>query len=226
MLYPVNVPPLDRPSWRRATISCGLLLCAALIACTETTRTQAPPAQARVSDDTPPRTDLPPTIPATGSRLPDAASDERFACEHDGDCIASCRHGAVNRTWHTAAYPGEEACEGGCTSKGADLPRCEARSCAAYLDGSPDPGCTHRDEAVLAGPGPAHRCATDDDCMQTCAHGAINREWFGWQTPEPDCRGGCTRAGTETPLCEDGRCVAYHLGKRDDLCTERPVPRP
>jgi hypothetical protein len=210
-------------------VLCGLPVLGLLtlaLGCTETSRpskpstspkrAERPSGESRVADG---------LEPASTDRAPDDPTppDDRIACQHDDDCLASCRHGAVSKAWHIAAYPGEEACEDGCANKGTESPRCEAGSCVAYRDGDRHPVCTRVDRAVLAGPGPAHRCTVDADCMQTCAHGAINREWFSWHDFGPDCRDGCTRKGTDPPRCEEGQCVAYHLGTRDDLCTARSV---
>jgi hypothetical protein len=82
----------------------------------------------------------PPTIPD-----PDA----RFACTKNGDCMASCRHGAVARAWHEATYPDGEACHDGCTSKGTEPPMCVNGGCVARRGGQDDPLCTRLDEPPL-----------------------------------------------------------------------------
>jgi hypothetical protein len=146
------------------------------------------------------------------------------ACTADNDCMSSCRHGAVSRAWHTNAYPGGEACEDGCTSKGTEAPRCESSKCVAYREGARDPVCTGVDVEPIAGHGPAHRCSADDQCTTTCEHGAVNKEWLSWQ-PTSECGGGCTNPGHEPPKCEAGRCVAYRDGKPQPSCTERPIAR-
>lgn len=71
--------------------------------------------------------------------------------------------------------------------------------------------------------GPAHRCATDGDCVTTCEYGTVNREWFEARPPT-DCGGGCTNPGAQAPRCEQARCVAYRDGKPHAACTEQPVP--
>lgn len=73
-----------------------------------------------------------------------SSPDPRFACAKNGDCVASCQHGAVARAWYEATYPGGEACEDGCTSKGTEPPRCEEGTCVAYRLGARDPSCTRR----------------------------------------------------------------------------------
>lgn len=75
--------------------------------------------------------------------------DARFACTKNGDCVASCRHGAVARAWHEAAYPDGEACEDGCTSKGTEPPMCVNGGCVARRAGQDDPLCTRLDEPLL-----------------------------------------------------------------------------
>ncbi len=83
----------------------------------------------------PPPPDRPPD-PST------SAIDPRWACGRNGDCMASCRHGAVARTWWESTYPGGEACEDGCTSKGTQPPVCTNGKCVARRDGADDPACT------------------------------------------------------------------------------------
>lgn len=152
------------------------------------------------------------------------AAPKVHACVTDTDCIASCRHGAVSRAWHTKVYPGGEACEDGCTSKGTDAPRCESSECVAYRQGARDPVCTGVDVEPIVGHGPAHRCSADDQCVTTCDHGAVNKEWLSWQKPS-ECGGGCGSPAQDPTKCEDGRCVAYRGGRPDPGCTGRPVPR-
>jgi hypothetical protein len=90
----------------------------------------------------------PPPPPQPTAPDPDA----RFACTKNGDCVASCRHGAVARAWHEATYPGGEACEDGCTSKGTEPPMCVNGGCVARRAGQDDPICTRRDEPPLEQP--------------------------------------------------------------------------
>lgn len=171
-----------------------------------------------------------PAEPEPANARPTAGSDvvagppERLACAADGECLASCRHGAVNRAWHLAAYPGGEACEDGCTAKGTEAPRCEQGRCVAYRGGAPDAKCTALDVPTLDGPGPAHRCGADGECTLHCEHGAVNQQWLSWQRPS-ECGDGCTSPGHEPPRCEGGRCVAYRGGKPHAACTGRAVPR-
>ncbi len=101
-------------------------------ACTSTT---PPPSAAKAEPTAPAKVEPSAEVPA--------AAPARFACREDRECVASCLHGAVARAWHTAAYPGGEACQDGCTSKGTEPPRCEQGKCVAYRAGAPDPVCTN-----------------------------------------------------------------------------------
>jgi hypothetical protein len=178
-------------------------------ACTRTHDDDAKGSERDVAEQ-PPRPSLP-------------AADARFACSRHGDCVASCRHGAVARAWYEAAYPGGEACEDGCTSKGTEPPTCMNGGCVARRAGKDDPICTRLDHPPLAGPGPAHACQRDADCTNDCALGAVNAAWLTTQADRPACKDGCTSKGTEAARCEDGTCVAYRLGARDPSCTRQPV---
>ncbi|MBL8946989.1 MAG: hypothetical protein JNK45_27705 [Myxococcales bacterium] len=194
-------------------ISIAVLLLAACSAATPEPTTKAEPAKAEHAK----------AEPTAGTEVA-AQPSARLACTANDECLASCRHGAVNRAWHAATYPGGEACEDGCTAKGTEAPRCEQGRCTAYRGGALDSQCTALDVAPLDGPGPAHRCAADDDCAVHCEHGAVNRQWLSWQRPS-ECGDGCTSPGHEPPRCEDGRCVAYRGGARHAACTGRVVPR-
>lgn len=128
----------------------------------------------------------------------------------------------MNRSWYARMFPGGEACEDGCTSKGTQAPRCEAGSCVAYAEGERDPLCTRR--AVLhepQRPGPAHRCQRDDECQLSCTFGAVNTAWYAL-APRDECRDGCASKGMSS-RCEDGRCVASREGAPDPPCTERSI---
>lgn len=194
---------------------------ALLLACTSTS---APPSKSESAPEAEPA----PTPNVGALAKPEAVAKpgaiDRLACAADAECMASCRHGAVTRAWHSATYPGGEACEDGCTSKGTEPPRCEAGQCVARRAGARDPQCTAVDAEVIAGAGPAHRCGADEHCTLTCEYGAVNAEWFSWQTPT-ECGGGCTNPGHDPPRCVDGRCVAYRGGEVQSSCTERPIPR-
>jgi hypothetical protein len=70
--------------------------------------------------------------------------------------------------------------------------------------------------------GPAHACAADGDCMNSCNHGAVSRDWYTEQYPGGErCEDGCTSKGTEPAKCIDGLCTAFRLGQRSDQCTRR-----
>jgi hypothetical protein len=186
------------------------LLLVLVAACTSTAKTE------------PAKTEPAKAEPAKAE--PTSEAPKVHACNADADCMASCHHGAVSRAWHTKTYPGGEACEDGCTSKGTEAPRCESNTCVAYRAGARDAMCTGLDVEAIAGPGPAHRCGVDGDCVTTCEHGAVNKEWLSWQKPT-ECGGGCTNPGHQAPKCEDGRCVAYRDGKPQASCTEKPIAR-
>ena len=183
-----------------------LSLCA-LAACSRKPTEPEPAATARAPAE-------PPSAAA-------AAAAAEHACANDADCTNSCLHGAVNRAWWERTYPGGEACEDGCTSKGTDPARCEAGSCVAYVSGARSDECTKRRRAPLPGPGPAHRCSSDDDCRTSCRYGAVNREWYSYGATN-ECKDGCASKG-DSARCEGGACVAYAGAKRNDLCTRRSI---
>jgi len=177
-------------------------------------------ARERVADACCYEVSSPPPPPLQPSLL---AGDPRFACSKNGDCVASCQHGAVARAWYEATYPGGEACQDGCTSKGTEPPMCVDGGCVARRAGLDDPSCTRLSHPPLVGPGPAHACQRDAECTNDCALGAINAEWLTTQGDRPTCKDGCTSKGTEPARCEDGTCVGYRLGARDPTCSRRPV---
>ena len=70
-------------------------------------------------------------------------------------------------------------------------------------------------------------CATDADCMNSCAVGAVNRQWYAAANVQ-ECEDGCDNQVTAAPRCESGSCVAYQEdpqvpGKftRNDYCTHK-----
>jgi hypothetical protein len=146
---------------------------------------------------------------------------DQTACQSDADCHVSCWHGAVNLGWWQKAYPGDEACESGCTRPGTEAPRCEGFCCVAYAFGQPDELCTETRRPPMSGFGPAHRCQLDRDCRLSCRLGAINAEWYGWTNPA-DCDGGCQRA-TMSVRCADGACLALRAERPDPSCSLRNV---
>lgn len=122
-------------------------------------------------------------------------------------------------------YPGGEACEDGCTGKGAEPPRCQDGGCVAYRLGAPDPLCTRKPDQRTEplSPGPAHRCQRDDECRLSCAFGAIRSDWYGWQDlAARECRDGCSSKGMSV-RCEDGLCAAYLGGARRRDCELRSI---
>ncbi|MFO0553618.1 MAG: hypothetical protein U0271_34870 [Polyangiaceae bacterium] len=152
-----------------------------------------------------------------------ASPSDRFACESDGDCTNSCMHGAVAMRWYEANYPGGEACDDGCTSKGTEPAKCEQKRCVAYAQGKRAPECTNLDKPVVPGPGPAHRCTQDTDCRMSCRYGAVNKLWYEYRAKD-ECKDGCARGNS--PRCEGGVCTAYRNGKLDADCTQRSIFSP
>ena len=188
-------------------------------------RSSSPPAatdapHVSVPSAQPAQPPIAPAQTATSSapaRTPAAGS---FDCAKDDDCTNSCRHGAVNRRWWEAQYPGGEGCEDGCTSKGSEAPRCEQGRCAAYFMGKPSAECTQKNADVLPGPGPAHRCGADADCRMSCRYGAVNASWYGWGA-KGECKDGCDEG--RSARCEAGSCVAMQGAKGDPECTRRSI---
>lgn len=158
-----------------------------------------------------------PTAPAAPNE------DAVHACTKDDDCVNSCRHGAVSRSWWEASYPGGEPCEDGCTSKGTDPPKCRQGHCAAYFQGKPSAECTLKNESVIPGPGPAHRCQSDADCRMSCRYGAVNAQWYTYGA-KGECKDGCAMA--RHARCDSGACVAMRGNQVDERCTKRPIYAP
>ena len=68
-----------------------------------------------------------------------------------------------------------------------------------------------------------YSCQEDSDCTTTCAHGALNKEWFQQNLPViGDCLDGC-QMGADAPRCIDGVCVSFRDGQRDEACTQKPI---
>jgi hypothetical protein len=189
-----------------------LLACAFFTGCP--TREEPPPPAAAPEPEPPPPPEPPPV-----------ADDPEgmFTCQQNRDCVSSCRHGAVNREWYAASYPGGETCEDGCTSKGFEAPRCVAGTCTAFREGAPDPGCTRKSAEVVVGPGPAHACTADSDCMASCLYGAVNARWYA-ASPKlrGECKDGCAAAGLEV-RCAQGGCVTFRGERIETGCTRRPI---
>ena len=68
------------------------------------------------------------------------------------------------------------------------------------------------------------KCDKDEDCTQTCALGAVNREWMTAHPDEDTCDDGCGwKHGMEA--CRDGECVTLDKdGNIDASCTKRSKP--
>ncbi len=180
----------------------------------------------RCGDEPPHPAAVEPASPPAPAPEPRPANDDpegMFGCEQNRDCVGSCLHGAVNRAWYAASYPGGEACKDGCTSKGFEAPRCVDGICTAFRGGAPDPSCTRKVAEVVAGPGPAHACAVDSDCMASCLYGAVNA---GWYAASPrlrgECKDGCAAAGLEV-RCVQGSCATFRGETIETACTRRPI---
>lgn len=201
--------------------SWALVAMASAAACTRARPPDADGAHPALGASVAPQPDAAPSA-ATGPTARDRCAGEAFRCAHDEDCVSSCLHGAVSRAWWERAYPGGEACEDGCAAKGTDPPRCVAGACAAFRAGAPDPLCTCRDAPVATGPGPAHRCGADGDCMMSCEFGALRRDWFESQgLLRFECKDGCAEIGEAR--CRSGACVAERAGQPVEACTRRPA---
>ncbi len=70
------------------------------------------------------------------------ATEDRFACKVDGDCINTCRYGAVNRAW---AAEVDGICPEGCDGIPLDQPQCVEGMCVAFsFQGASVPECTRK----------------------------------------------------------------------------------
>lgn len=69
-------------------------------------------------------------------------------------------------------------------------------------------------------------CTNDNDCVQTCALGAVSANWLEANRDADDCDDGCSWKGTNV-ACRDGACATLaDDGTIDSDCTKRPhVPR-
>jgi hypothetical protein len=157
---------------------------------------------------------------ASTATLLAAKSNGPHACAKDDDCVNSCRHGAVNRSWWESSYPGGEPCEDGCAAKGTDPAKCEQGECVAFFMGRRFPACTQKNETVAPGPGPAHRCQEDKDCRMSCRYGAVNAAWYT-DGAKGECKDGCAQA--RRARCDSGACVAVVGDKVDEGCTKRSI---
>lgn len=68
-------------------------------------------------------------------------------------------------------------------------------------------------------------CETDEDCVQTCALGAVNRGWLEGNPNADDCDDGCYW-NHDGVRCRDGGCVTIDAnGDIDESCTRRTSSR-
>jgi hypothetical protein len=72
-------------------------------------------------------------------------------------------------------------------------------------------------------------CATDKDCINSCAAGAVNAAWYATAHVE-ECEDGCDNQVTAAPRCIAGSCVAFQEDPHDpdpakairnDYCTHK-----
>lgn len=57
-------------------------------------------------------------------------------------------------------------------------------------------------------------CATDGDCMNSCARGAVNRSWYA-SAGIQECSDGCNGQLAAPPRCMDSTCVAFRKDPND-----------
>lgn len=69
-------------------------------------------------------------------------------------------------------------------------------------------------------------CTVDADCMNSCAHGAVNAAWYAAAKLE-ECEDGCADVEAEPPRCIEGGCVAFWeppgatAPTRNERCTRK-----
>lgn len=70
---------------------------------------------------------------AVGSAPPPSDPEAPYRCVADGDCVTTCRFGALSAAWWRArgVASADRDCEDGCSSKGL-VARCEHGTCATY----------------------------------------------------------------------------------------------
>lgn len=102
----------------------------------------------------------------------------------------------------------------------------------APTDPTPVPSPTPPTPTPTPAPAPAGQwaCATDADCMSSCAAGAVNKQWYA-SAHVQECEDGCDNQITAAPRCISGSCVAFQDDPRDpskpatrnDYCTHKPI---
>jgi hypothetical protein len=98
-----------------------------------------------------------------------------------------------------------------------------------YLGCSRESETASQQEPALDASGTRWACQSDDDCMNSCAHGAVNRSWYLGNTGTfSECKDGCANQVSAPPRCIEGSCVAFQRdprgpGKvtRRDGCTRK-----
>lgn len=82
------------------------------------------------------------------SQAPQSVDEElRWQCATDRDCMNSCAHGAVSKTWYMRNQQSLQECEDGCADQVAAPPRCESGGCVAYWEEPSSPGVIRRNQA-------------------------------------------------------------------------------
>ncbi len=86
-----------------------------------------------------------------------------------------------------------------------------------------DPGPTTRGPTALGQP-QQWACATNTECVQTCALGAVSKAWLATHVDADTCDDGCGwKSGSIA--CRNGECVTLtETGDIDEQCT-KPAPR-
>lgn len=81
------------------------------------------------------------------------------------------------------------------------------------------------DPALAPADDPRFRCATDDECTQTCALGAVNSAWLRQHPNADTCDDGCYWK-SDSVACKDGSCATLtDDGEVDPGCTHVTAPR-
>jgi hypothetical protein len=105
----------------------------ALAACHDGGTPSTPPPVARPVD----AAVIAKTVPVDAAPAPPPLRDpHRWDCKVDGDCVNSCRWGAVSAAWYQPASKRSDfqECEDGCANQVSAPPHCEAGGCVAYVE--------------------------------------------------------------------------------------------
>jgi len=84
--------------------------------------------------------------PGGGNAGPAPPLEGRWDCAGDGDCVNSCKLGAVSGAWYERNATAFVECDDGCANQVSGPPRCIGGQCAAFdHEGKPRPYCTRKD---------------------------------------------------------------------------------